>query len=237
MCICGRRDPGRHLGGRRPHRLRAQRRKRRSRPGAALDRGRPETGTAKGGGQDMSSYRLDAHMHIMAEKRMKSGIRWAVKAGFNMGLDPETTTEEDLLRHIRDTGITYFFNFFSHLSQDKCRDSGLADGVRPANPGSIALCVCPRSRWRSPTDRSGGLGEPPFCRSQAAPVRPAAGVVPPLARAGLSVPRGHGSHLFRPHRLRCLLWPLRHHPGFGTDPPAAPEVDHRRGPHVISRDP
>ncbi|ATY84580.1 hypothetical protein CVV65_06155 [Kyrpidia spormannii] len=60
----------------------------------------------------MSSYRLDAHMHIMAEKRMKSGIRWAVKAGFNMGLDPETTTEEDLLRHIRDTGITYFFNFF-----------------------------------------------------------------------------------------------------------------------------
>ncbi|OUM87035.1 MAG: hypothetical protein BAA01_16635 [Bacillus thermozeamaize] len=60
----------------------------------------------------MNTWWFDGHLHIMSEKRMKSGIRWAIKAGFDMGLEPEQTTEDTLLQQIRNTGIRYFFNFF-----------------------------------------------------------------------------------------------------------------------------
>lgn len=70
-------------------------------------------------------HKIDAHVHIMTPKRVRGGIRWVrpVAPDYeNLSLD---VTTEDLVNHLREEGIDFFFNFFYPLRPHESREINL----------------------------------------------------------------------------------------------------------------
>ena len=78
---------------------------------------------------EFGSY-IDSHVHVMSERRIRSGVSWVAKSGWDTGVDPESATPESLVEEIRADGFEYFFNFFFPIPPTAGRPS-------PANSREI----------------------------------------------------------------------------------------------------
>lgn len=60
-------------------------------------------------------HKVDAHVHIMTQRRVRGGIKWVRPVApdyYNLSLD---VTTEELLAHLKEEGVEAFFNFFYPL--------------------------------------------------------------------------------------------------------------------------
>lgn len=65
--------------------------------------------------EPIPKHKVDAHVHIMTDRRVRGGIRWVRQVSpeyENLSLD---ITTEELIGHLREEGIEAFYNFFYPL--------------------------------------------------------------------------------------------------------------------------
>ncbi|GAB6096281.1 amidohydrolase family protein [Desulfatiferula olefinivorans] len=65
--------------------------------------------------------RIDTHVHIMTDRRIQGLARWMKKA-FPGHPVAETVTAQDLVRDLKEGGVTHFFNLVYPLSADETDD-------------------------------------------------------------------------------------------------------------------
>ncbi|NLU50353.1 MAG: amidohydrolase family protein [Syntrophomonadaceae bacterium] len=68
----------------------------------------------------MKTYLVDAHVHIMTDSRNRGGIRWARRLMRDFQA-PSGETAEELVDHLRASGVDYFFNLFYPLQPGESR--------------------------------------------------------------------------------------------------------------------
>ena len=64
------------------------------------------------------TIRIDSHMHILPQKRMRGLLRWILSMAPDHPV-PESVTGDDLLKELSQQGVTHFFNLVYPLKEEE----------------------------------------------------------------------------------------------------------------------